>query len=83
MSSSTTTASAVRFSRARFALLVGLGVYPLVTGLLYVIFPLTEGWTIWQRTLVLVPIMVASMVWGLIPTVQRRFHRFLNPVAGA
>lgn len=76
MSAST---SPVRFSRPRFAFLVALGVYPLVTALLYLIFPLTDGWMIWQRTLVLVPIMVTSMVWVLIPTVQRRFHGFLNP----
>ena len=81
MSQTTATrASAVRFSRPRFAFLILVGVYPLITGLLYLIFPLTEGWTIWQRTLILVPIMVASMVWGLIPTVQRRFHAFINPV---
>jgi antibiotic biosynthesis monooxygenase (ABM) superfamily enzyme len=72
--------AAVRFSRPRVAFLVLLGVYPLVTGLLYLIFPLTEGWTIWQRTLILVPIVVTTMVWGLIPAVQKRFHRFINPV---
>ncbi|MFH1796517.1 MAG: hypothetical protein ABIK36_20710 [Pseudomonadota bacterium] len=84
MSQATATrAAAVRFSRPRFAFLILLGVYPLITGLLYLIFPLTEGWTIWQRTLILVPIMVASMVWGLIPTVQRRFHAFINPVVRA
>ena len=68
----------VRFSRPRFALLILLGVYPLITALLYAIFPLTEGWTIWQRTLVIAPMMVAMMIWGLIPFVQRRFHAFVN-----
>ena len=28
-----------------------LAVYPLVTALIYIIFPLTEGWQAWQRTL--------------------------------
>ena len=69
------------FSRGRFAFLVALGVYPLITGLLYLIFPLTEGWTLWQRTLVIVPIMVSAMVWGLIPSVQKHFRTFLNPKA--
>ena len=73
------TASATRFSRPRFALLVLLGVYPLITALLYLVMPLTEGWSIWQRTLVIAPIMVGSMIWGLIPSVQRLFRRFLNP----
>ncbi|PSJ54925.1 hypothetical protein [Pseudaminobacter soli (ex Li et al. 2025)] len=68
-----------RFSRPRFALLVLLGVYPLITTLLYVVSPLTEGWSIWQRTLIIVPIMVTSMVWGLIPGVHKLFSGFINP----
>ena len=67
------------FSRRRFALLVMVGVYPIITVLLYLIFPLTDGWTIWQRTLVIAPVMVAIMIWGLIPGVQRLFRSFLNP----
>lgn len=68
-----------RFSRFRFALLVLAGVYPRITAILYAVLPLTEGWTIWQRTLVIAPIMVTIMIWGLIPTVQTRFRSFLNP----
>lgn len=67
------------FSRPRFALLVALGVYPLITCLLYLVFPLTEGWTLWQRTLVIVPMMVVLMVWGVIPAVQKHFRAFLSP----
>jgi len=60
------------------------GVYPLITGLLYLILPLTDGWALWQRTMILVPIMVVAMTWGLIPAVQRLFRNFLNPpVRGA
>lgn len=70
--------SATKFSRPRFALLVLLGVYPLVTAILYAVLPLTEGWMIWQRTLVIAPIMVVLMIWGLIPTLQKRFSGFLN-----
>jgi antibiotic biosynthesis monooxygenase (ABM) superfamily enzyme len=70
-----------RFSRPRFALLVLLGAYPLITSLLYIVFPLTEGWTIWQRTLVIVPLMVTAMVWGLIPGVQKLFRSFINPAS--
>ena len=50
--------------------------------MLYVIFPLTDGWSIWQRTLLIAPLMVSIMIWGLIPGLQRYFHRFLNPVGG-
>ncbi|WAX96853.1 hypothetical protein N7E70_008340 [Aminobacter sp. NyZ550] len=76
------TASQTRFSRPRFALMVLLGVYPLITALLYIIMPLTDGWTIWQRTLLIAPLMVSVMIWGLIPMVQRVFRGFLNPVVG-
>lgn len=74
-----TSTVATRFSRLRFALLVLLGVYPLITAILYVVFPLTQEWQIWQRTLVIAPPMVSIMIWGLIPGVQRMFRGFLNP----
>lgn len=67
-------------SRPRFAMLVFAGVYPLVTALLYLVAPLTRGWMVWQQTLVLAPIMVVAMVWGLIPFLHRRFSAFLHPV---
>jgi antibiotic biosynthesis monooxygenase (ABM) superfamily enzyme len=70
-----------RFSRPRFALLVMLGVYPLITGLLYIVIPLTEGWSTWQRTLVIVPLMVVTIIWGLIPGVQKLFRGFINPAS--
>lgn len=70
-------AKAPTVSRPRFALLVALGVYPLITAIIYVVFPLTEGWTIWQRTLVIVPIMVTTMIWVLIPAVQKYFRGFI------
>lgn len=81
MTSLSTAATAPRFSRLRFALLVLAGVYPLITGLLYVLFPLTDGWSIWQRTAVIAPIMVVIMVWGMIPAIQRHFRDFLNPLS--
>lgn len=70
--------AAARLSRPRFAFLVGLGVYPLITLLLYAVFPLTDGWAIWQRTLVIVPLMVTAIIWGLIPAVHRHFHGFIH-----
>ncbi|PTQ12044.1 hypothetical protein CLG96_05555 [Sphingomonas oleivorans] len=68
-----------QFSRPRFFLLVLAGAYPLITTILYVVRPFTEGWSLWQRTLIVAPIMVSLMVWGLIPFVQKRFHRFIHP----
>lgn len=68
-----------RFSRPRFALLVLAGAYPVITAILYLVIPMTGGWAIWQRTLLVAPLMVAAMVWVVIPTVQHRFRRFINP----
>jgi len=76
-----TSPAPTRFSRPRFALLVMLGVYPLITGLLYIVIPLTEGWSTWQRTLVIVPLMVVTIIWGLIPGVQKLFSGFINPAS--
>jgi antibiotic biosynthesis monooxygenase (ABM) superfamily enzyme len=57
-------------SRLLFCLLVFLGVYPLVTALGYVSQPFTLGWQIWQRNLIVVPVMVLTMVYGLIPAIN-------------
>lgn len=65
-------------ARLRFAMLVLIGVYPLITALLYAVIPLTSGWSIWQRDLVVVPIMVVIMIFGLIPFVQKRFGDFIS-----
>ena len=80
--SASNAAPRIVFSRLRFAWLVGLGVYPLITALLYLVVPLTEGWETWQRTLVIVPLMVTAMIWGLIPGVHRLFGRFINRKVG-
>ncbi|WP_333817082.1 hypothetical protein [Tabrizicola sp.] len=61
-------------SRFRFAFLVFLGVYPLVTVLQAIILPLTDGWPMPLRNLVFVPVMVTCMVWGLIPFIQTRLR---------
>lgn len=82
MTTSTLSPTPTRFSRPRFALLVLVGAYPVITAILYAIFPLTGGWTLWQRTLLVAPMMVAVMVWAVIPTVQGRFRSFINPAIG-
>ncbi|RYE06728.1 MAG: hypothetical protein EOP22_20260 [Hyphomicrobiales bacterium] len=64
-------------NRFRFTLLVLLGVYPLITGLSYAVGPFTAGWDIWQRTLIVTPIMAPLMVYGLIPFIQTRFRGWL------
>ncbi|MFD2649881.1 hypothetical protein ACFSX5_19030 [Devosia albogilva] len=55
-------------SRLRLALLMFFGVYPVITLYIYALFPLTNGWQMWQRTLLLVPLMVLTMVFFVMPS---------------
>lgn len=64
-------------SRLRLALLMVLGVYPVITLYIYALFPLTDGWQLWQRTLLLVPLMVLTMVFFVMPFIQSRFGAFI------
>jgi EmrB/QacA subfamily drug resistance transporter len=80
MTTFTASKTPTAFSRPRFALLVLLGVYPVITALLYFVVPLTGEWALWQRTLLIAPMMVASIIWGVIPAVQKQFRVFINPV---
>jgi antibiotic biosynthesis monooxygenase (ABM) superfamily enzyme len=66
-----------RPNRIRFSFFVFLGVYPLVTALVYGLAPLTSDWQIWQRNLVMVPMIVLSMVFVIIPRIHRHCHRWL------
>lgn len=63
--------------RHRFALLIFLFVYPLVTAIMYFVMPMTPDWPIWLRTLVMVPIIVVSMVFAIIPFIQTRLKHLL------
>jgi len=60
-------------SKHRLALLMLLVIYPFVTGILYVLMPLTEGWPIWARTALLAPIMVLTIVYGIAPAIHKHF----------
>jgi antibiotic biosynthesis monooxygenase (ABM) superfamily enzyme len=64
-------------SRIRFSGFVFLFVYPLVTAFSYGLVPLTQGWPIWLRTLVMVPFIVGAMVYLIIPLIQRRLTNWL------
>lgn len=64
-------------SKVRLTLLMLVAIYPLITLLLYILTPLTEGWTTWQRTLVLAPIMVTTIVFVVAPNIQKYFGWFV------
>lgn len=74
-------ASAPRPSRHRLAMVLVFAVYPLITAVLYALAPITAGWSTWQRTILVTPIMVLAMVYGLIPFVQHQFRAFLAPMS--
>ncbi len=63
--------------RWRQAMLTFLAVYPVITAYIYAIFPLTDGWAIWQRTLLLAPLMVLTIVYVIAPQLQKRFGGFI------
>lgn len=64
-------------SKARLALVMILAVYPLITVLLYILAPLTEGWAVWHRTILIAPIMVLSIVFVVSPAIQKYFGWFV------
>lgn len=64
-------------NRLRLTFLVLLGVYPLITAISYAVGPFTAGWEVWQRTLIVTPVMAPIMVYGLIPFIQTRFRGWL------
>ncbi|WP_172125677.1 MULTISPECIES: hypothetical protein [unclassified Devosia] len=64
-------------SRLRMALVMTPAVYPIVTLYLYLLTPLTVGWDIWQRSLVLVPFMASTIVLVVVPLIGRHFGGFI------
>ena len=68
--------------RLRLAAVMVLFVYPVVTVYLYALLPLTAGWPMWMRTLVLVPLMVATIVFAVSPAINRFFGAFIAGGAG-
>lgn len=64
-------------ARLRLTLMMTLAVYPVVTMYLYALMPLTPGWTIWQRSLILVPLMAATIVMLVVPLINRHFGAFI------
>ena len=64
-------------SKLRMALVMTLAVYPVVTLYLYVLMPLTPGWEMWQRSLLLVPAMATTIVLLIVPLIGKHFGGFI------
>lgn len=54
-----------------------LATYPLVTGLICLSLSLLPEMSVWERTLHIVPVVVVSMVWVVIPPIQTRLFHLL------
>ncbi|MCJ2139435.1 hypothetical protein [Methylobacterium sp. E-066] len=67
-----------RNNRLIFCLLIFCAVYPLVTGLAYLMQAAAYEWEIWQRHLVVVPIIVLAMVFVIIPRIQGLLAYLIN-----
>jgi antibiotic biosynthesis monooxygenase (ABM) superfamily enzyme len=52
-------------------ILVFAAVYPLVTVLSYLMQAVTPAWGLWQRNLVIVPMIVTAMMFVVIPAINR------------
>ncbi|MBD8905722.1 hypothetical protein MZTS_03075 [Methylorubrum zatmanii] len=52
-------------------ILVFAAVYPLVTVLSYLMQAVTPAWGLWQRNLVIVPMIVTAMMFVIIPAINR------------
>ena len=63
-------------SRHRFALVMVLAVYPVITAVLYALAPFTQDWATWQRTMLIAPIMVLSIVYAVAPGVQWGLRKY-------
>lgn len=61
--------------RLGFCALVFAAVYPLVTALAYLMQAAAREWEIWQRHLVVVPVVVLAMVYVILPFIQSRLAR--------
>ena len=70
-------------SKVRMAALMVVAVYPIITLYLYLLMPLTDGWALWQRTLVLVPLMVGSIVFVVCADDPEAFRLVCRPHAAA
>lgn len=64
-------------SRARLALLVFCFVYPLVTGLLYLILPLMHDAPLYATTAIVCPVIVVSMIYAIMPLIHTRLRHLL------
>ena len=68
-----------QISNWRLAFLVLIAVTPLVTLMSYATDALTASWPVCARSILIAPIMVGAIVFGIIPAIHVRFGQFIRP----
>jgi antibiotic biosynthesis monooxygenase (ABM) superfamily enzyme len=63
--------------RWKMWMLLTCAIYPLILFIVTLTDPLVHALPAAVRFLVVVPIMTATVVWGVLPQIQRRFGRWL------
>jgi antibiotic biosynthesis monooxygenase (ABM) superfamily enzyme len=64
--------------RWKMWLLTCLAIYPVITGLGYLLQAVAGGLPVYAHFLILVPIAVALLVFVVMPALTRRFHRWIT-----
>ena len=64
-------------SRARMVLLMTVAVYPVVVAYSTLVSALTPGWEFWQRSFLIVPLIVTTIVFFIMPFISTRFGAFI------
>lgn len=65
--------------RWKQAVLTTLGLVPLLLLSNLLLEPVTGGWPVWFRTVVVTPFLVALMTWVVMPTITRAVFAWLYP----
>ena len=64
--------------RHKLALVTWLGAYGVITGLLALLEPMMSTWPLPLRTLLLSVLMVVTLTWVVLPTLNKAFRGWLT-----
>ena len=64
--------------RWKFAIVVWLAIFPMITLMNYLLAPYIEGYPIWQKTLLFTVLEIPYAVFFAIPVLQRVFKPWLK-----
>lgn len=65
--------------RWKMAILIWLGIYPTITTVLWLLSPVIASLPLPLKTLCLTLVVVPTMVWVVLPFLQKRLKNWLKP----